>query len=58
MLQDALRIWNEDRPVLFREAVGLAALCVTIVVGLELPADPRRGPARPRRAPERICLSA
>jgi hypothetical protein len=37
MLHDALRIWNDDRPVLVREAVGLAALCVTIVVGLYLP---------------------
>ena len=37
MLQDALRIWNDDRPMLLREAAGLAALCVTIVVGLYLP---------------------
>ena len=37
MLQDALRIWNEDRPTLAREAAGLAALCLAIVAGLYLP---------------------
>jgi hypothetical protein len=37
MLRDVLRIWNEDRPALAREAAGLAALWVAIVAGLYLP---------------------
>ena len=37
MLEDALRIWNHDRTTLLREAAGLLALCLTIVVGLYLP---------------------
>ncbi len=37
MLNDALRIWNDDRPTLLREAAGLAALCAAIVAALYLP---------------------
>jgi len=37
MLEDALRIWSDDRPTLLREAAGLVALCVAIVAGLYLP---------------------
>ena len=37
MLEDAFRIWNRDRPTLLREGAGLAALCLTIIVGLYLP---------------------
>lgn len=37
MLDEAKRIWNDDRPVLLREAAGLAGVCVAIVALLYLP---------------------
>ena len=37
MLQDAKRIWNDDRPILLREAAGLAGVCIAIVAVLYLP---------------------
>ena len=37
MLEDAFRIWSHDRPTLLREGAGLAALCLTIIVGFYLP---------------------
>ena len=37
MLHDALRIWNDDRPTLMREAAGLLGLAVAIVAALYLP---------------------
>lgn len=37
MLDDAIRILNEDRPILVREALGLVGLCTAIVAALLLP---------------------
>lgn len=37
MIRDAIRIWNDDRPTLLREAAGLLGLAVAIVAALCLP---------------------
>jgi hypothetical protein len=37
MLDEARRIWNQDRPTLLREAAGLFGLAVAIVAALYLP---------------------
>ena len=37
VLHDALRIWNDDRATVLREAGGLLGLAVVIVAGFYLP---------------------